>query len=261
MPRQLPAAAWHFAGRSEELERSPACSTRQRGRGTVLISAIGGMPGSARPRSRCTGRTRSPTGSRTGSCTRTCEASIRRARQPTRGDGDPQIPRCPSSRPGDPGGTRSAGGAYRSALAGRAGPHRARQRPRPRPAAPAAARQRRAAWCWRPADASSPAWSSPKVPTGSPWTCSPWLRPASCWPGCSAGPDRRRATGRRRADQVLRAAAPRPGDRRRPRGRAAALAAGRLAAELREDGPARRARRRRGAARHAGGVLLVGTRA
>ena len=45
VPRQLPAAAWHFAGRSEELKSLTSLLDDADGRGTVLISAIGGMPG------------------------------------------------------------------------------------------------------------------------------------------------------------------------------------------------------------------------
>ncbi len=45
VPRQLPAAAWHFAGRSEELKSLTGLLDEAHGRGTVLISAIGGMPG------------------------------------------------------------------------------------------------------------------------------------------------------------------------------------------------------------------------
>ena len=45
VPRQLPAAAWRFAGRSEELKSLTSLLDEADGRGTVLISAISGMPG------------------------------------------------------------------------------------------------------------------------------------------------------------------------------------------------------------------------
>jgi DNA-binding SARP family transcriptional activator len=46
VPRQLPAAAWHFTGRAGELKSLTSLLDDDEGRrGTVLITAIGGMPG------------------------------------------------------------------------------------------------------------------------------------------------------------------------------------------------------------------------
>jgi DNA-binding SARP family transcriptional activator len=46
VPRQLPAAAWHFTGRTDELKSlTSLLEGAADQRGTVLISAIGGMPG------------------------------------------------------------------------------------------------------------------------------------------------------------------------------------------------------------------------
>jgi hypothetical protein len=71
VPRQLPGMAAHFTGREGELAVLAGLLDRagEKGPGTVVISAMGGTAGWARPRWLCTGRTRSLIASRTGSYT------------------------------------------------------------------------------------------------------------------------------------------------------------------------------------------------
>jgi transcriptional regulator with XRE-family HTH domain len=71
VPRQLPQTIRGFTGRENELGllNNMLDSTGETTPGTVVISAIGGTAGWARPRSPCAGHTRSPTGSLTGSST------------------------------------------------------------------------------------------------------------------------------------------------------------------------------------------------
>jgi DNA-binding SARP family transcriptional activator len=59
VPRQLPPPVRHFAGRAGELQMLTGLLDRTAGEspGTVVISAIGGTPGLARPRWPCTGHT------------------------------------------------------------------------------------------------------------------------------------------------------------------------------------------------------------
>ncbi|WP_253209563.1 helix-turn-helix domain-containing protein [Streptomyces niphimycinicus] len=59
VPRQLPPDLAAFRGWKEALEAAHHLTSHVAGRGGhVVVSVIGGMAGSARPRSRCTGRTR-----------------------------------------------------------------------------------------------------------------------------------------------------------------------------------------------------------
>src|SRR5262249_36301247 len=39
---------------------------------------------------------------------------------------------------------------------------------------------------WSPAVTCWPAWSPPRTPSPCSWTCSPWMRPATCSPAASA---------------------------------------------------------------------------
>jgi DNA-binding SARP family transcriptional activator len=78
VPRQMPAGTGFFAGREAELKELDAMLDQagpdggEDGAdgpgGAVVISAVAGMAGWARPRWRCTGHTRWRAGSRTGSC-------------------------------------------------------------------------------------------------------------------------------------------------------------------------------------------------
>ncbi len=70
IPRQLPAAIPHFAGRVDELAALDRLMLEVMGgaRGTMVISAIRGTAGSAKPRWLCTGPTRSLASSQMGSC-------------------------------------------------------------------------------------------------------------------------------------------------------------------------------------------------
>ncbi len=70
VPRQLPAATRHFAGRDEALRALTAWPVRPPGRAARRSSPSSpGRPGSARPRWPCISRTRPPGSSRMGSCT------------------------------------------------------------------------------------------------------------------------------------------------------------------------------------------------
>src|SRR5215469_16000202 len=72
VPRELPRGIRDFTGREAELAALSGLLDPEAGETappTVVISAIGGTAGWARPRSRCTGPTGWRTGSPTGSCT------------------------------------------------------------------------------------------------------------------------------------------------------------------------------------------------
>src|SRR5215469_9479818 len=72
VPRELPRGIRDFTGREAELAALSGLLDPEAGENappTVVISAIGGTAGWARPRSRCTGPTGWRTGSPTGSCT------------------------------------------------------------------------------------------------------------------------------------------------------------------------------------------------
>ena len=80
VPRQLPAAVRHFAGRAAELGSWPGCWTRPTARrARVVISAIAGTAGVGKTALAMHWAHQAAERSRTGSCMSTCAASTRPA--------------------------------------------------------------------------------------------------------------------------------------------------------------------------------------
>ena len=123
VPRQLPRDVTGFVGRAIHLRRLDSLLPDPSGglpAGVVVVSAIAGTAGVARPLWRCTGRTGWPTGSPMVSSTSTCAASTwRRARwrPPRRCAGFLDAYGVPPGRV--PAGLDAQVALYRSLLAGR----------------------------------------------------------------------------------------------------------------------------------------------